>query len=61
MNIDQESFEDVTENGEWLEDKGCCSHYATNIEESVWVCHNCQEVIDEDPIEHECELREFWD
>lgn len=57
-------YTDVTELGEWLEDSGKnFSRYADPLqpETTHWVCHQCQVVLDEDPLEHECELREFWD
>lgn len=48
------AYEQVTECGEWLEDSGSCSRYGTDAENSIWVCHDCMEVID-DPTEHECD------
>ena len=45
-------YDYIVENCEWLEDNGTCSRYATEREESVWVCNECQERIDGP--EHDC-------
>lgn len=45
----------------WLEDKGNCSRHLIEGDfddghgVSAWVCHDCCTVLEEDPIEHECE------
>ena len=56
------TYDEIVEHGEWLEDSGHCSRYASSWDSdgSTWVCHQCQTVLEEDPIEHECELPEFW-
>ncbi|MBE0438076.1 MAG: hypothetical protein IBX56_20035 [Methylomicrobium sp.] len=50
------TFEEITENREWLEDRASCSRYWITGEETAWVCNECEEIVD-DPIEHqeECE------
>jgi hypothetical protein len=57
------TYENVTENLQWLEDKGKYSRYDIGCESSVWVCHACQcHAHDVNPDEEECgcyEL-EFW-
>jgi hypothetical protein len=53
-NIDEKILYDaIVERGEWLEDDGDCSRYHIGEEDSIWVCHRCEEVID-DPTEHSC-------
>jgi hypothetical protein len=51
--IDSTNYTDVTENGQWLEDRLECSRFATEGEETVWVCHCCETIVD-DPDEHDC-------
>jgi hypothetical protein len=47
-------YQFIIENGIWLEDKkGRYSRYATEGEESTWVCHHC-ECVDIDPDEKDC-------
>jgi|GEM_PF-5438307 len=36
-----DTYDNVIENGVWLEDAGKYSRYGTDIEESTWVCHEC--------------------
>ena len=53
------TYNEVIKNGEWLEDNNNATHaqfsrYATEHEESVWVCHECCSIVD-DIDEHECE------
>ena len=38
------TYKEVLENGEWLEDSGQYSRYATTPEESVWVCFDCETI-----------------
>ncbi len=42
---------------DWLEDRNGCTRYATEPEESVWVCSECSEPHDPDEDEP-CECRE---
>lgn len=53
------SYDEITENGIWLEDSrhGQYSRYATEGEESTWVCHDC-ECVDADPYEGFCNCEE---
>lgn len=47
------NYQEITGECIWLEDKGKYSRYATQGEESVWICHDCEET-DVDPYEQEC-------
>lgn len=52
------TYEEVLEDGLWLEDAGQGQfsryNYPPESEESVWLCHECYSVVDE-PDEHECD------
>lgn len=53
------TYDAIIEQGIWLEDRrrGQYSRYATEGEESTWVCHNCESV-DADPYEGFCDCEE---
>lgn len=56
------TYEEIIEQGIWLEDRkhGQYSRYATEGEESTWVCHNCESV-EVDPYEDFCDFDELAD
>lgn len=50
-------YSDIIDNGLWLEDRGQYSRYATEGEESTWVCHECESV-EADPYESICDCED---
>lgn len=49
-------YDFITDNLTWLEDSGNCSRYLDETTNDCdWVCNRCEEVLEEDPLEHVCE------
>ena len=48
------SFDSIVDHGIWLEDNRKYSRYATNNEDSTWVCNHCF-CVDADPYEGDCD------
>jgi len=60
--LDEEeyTYSELVEFAIWLESRNGCSRYATDYEESIWVCDQCEEV-DVDPDEHDHEDEDEWE
>jgi hypothetical protein len=50
------AYQEITEYGIWLEDKGKYSRYGIGSEDSTWVCKKC-EAVDIDPYDQECDCK----